>query len=392
VLSGDCDGDDLPNFVNRSDNVYHVVTFATGGASGQVTGFTIRGGHADGEGSRGIGGGVTTAGNVGTAHVVHCEIRDNFAIRGGGIGSDRGFFAAYNCLVTGNAASLHGGGAWFNSYAHLGHSRFIGNTVTGQDGSGGAVAAEGFPLFSMLCQFNGNSAGTSGGAIALYYAAASIGNSTFASNTAPTGSAIALQGLSFAAVVNSILAFNGDSPNSQVTSPTSGVVNMGHCLVNGQVDSRLFASGSTFDFSYISADPRFVSLQGLDGIAGTLDDDLRLLPNSLAIDAGLAESPWYHESSLPWQVDLADAPRFHDDPAMPNIGAGWRTDVDIGAYEFQGTSCRADHDGDTAISVPDIFSYLSDWFAQRLESDFDRDRSVEVDDLFHWLAAWFAGC
>jgi hypothetical protein len=91
-------------------------------------------------------------------------------------------------------------------------------------------------------------------------------------------------------------------------------------------------------------------------------------------------------------LDLASLPRVHDDPGMPNIGIGANGALDIGAYEFQGTSCRADHDGDSAISVPDIFSYLSDWFAQRLASDFDRDRSVEVDDLFHWLAAWFVGC
>jgi hypothetical protein len=77
---------------------------------------------------------------------------------------------------------------------------------------------------------------------------------------------------------------------------------------------------------------------------------------------------------------------------MPDIGTGWRTDVDIGAYEFQGSSCRADHDGDSIVAVPDIFAYLRDWFAERSEADFDRDRSIETQDLFDWLAAWFAGC
>jgi hypothetical protein len=142
-------------------------------------------------------------------------------------------------------------------------------------------------------------------------------------------------------------------------------------------------SGDAFD-----VDPRFVDPVGPDGQPGTGDENLALRPNSLAIDAAV---PWsFDPINLP--PDAAGLPRLHDDPGMPNIGIGEYDFLDIGAYEFQGTSCRADHNGDTAITVPDIFSYLSDWFAQRIEADFDRDRSVEASDLFEWLQAWFAGC
>lgn len=366
VLSGDLLGDDLPGLINRADNAYHVVTFDAGGNYAGVYGCVIRGGHADGDGARGIGGGVTTAHEVGLATVGSCTVADNFAIRGGGIGSDRGLFVVHSSLLTGNVAQISGGGAWFGSDGYLELSRFVANSVISASGSGGAISLQ-------------NSGGT-------------IGNSTFASNSAQSGSAIAVDTRSFATVVNTILAFNGASPGAQVTSPASGVVNMGHCLVKGFVDSRLLASGSVFNFAYVSTDPRFVSLHGLDGIAGTLDDDLRPSSATVAIDAGLAESPWYQESSLPWAVDLAGAPRFHDDPAMPNIGAGWRTDVDIGAYEFQGTSCRADHDGDGAVGVPDIFAFLADWFAHRADADFNRDGVVGVPDIFAYLSAWFARC
>ena len=49
-------------------------------------------------------------------------------------------------------------------------------------------------------------------------------------------------------------------------------------------------------------------------------------------------------------------------------------------------------DGDGVVRVPDLFAYLNDWFARRVESDTDRDGVVEVRDLFDYLAAWFARC
>ncbi len=392
VLSGDCNRDDLPGFLNRSDNVYHVVTFENDGATGQITGFSVRGGQADGGGSRNRGGGVTAVDGIGHAFIVSCRIEDNVAVFGGGVGALTGLVVLYECDLIGNAALHSGGAAWFGFEGEVLSSRVKSNSV-GLDSSGGGVVLQGSSLKVSLSEFTANQTAGSGGAIAIWNGAAEISNCTFNANIAVVGAGIWSASSDNSLVVNSVLAYGNASEQPLLHRSGLGAFDVGYSIVEGGVPQSMLLSAGSFAFSTIvNAAPRFVDPLGLDGIAGTNDDDLRLEQSSCAIDAGLAIDPWYYEHSLPWAVDLAGAPRFHDDPAMPNIGEGWRTDVDIGAYEFQGTSCRADQDGSGGVSVPDIFSYLSDWFAQRPEADFDRDRNVEVDDLFQWLAAWFAGC
>jgi hypothetical protein len=56
-------------------------------------------------------------------------------------------------------------------------------------------------------------------------------------------------------------------------------------------------------------------------------------------------------------------------------------------------SCPADFDGNGAVTVPDIFAFLSAWFAGNPVADFDRSGSApNVPDIFAFLSAWFAGC
>lgn len=55
--------------------------------------------------------------------------------------------------------------------------------------------------------------------------------------------------------------------------------------------------------------------------------------------------------------------------------------------------CRADYNQDTDLGVPDIFTFLTDWFAGAPEANFDLVGAVpEVPDIFAFLTAWFAGC
>jgi len=53
--------------------------------------------------------------------------------------------------------------------------------------------------------------------------------------------------------------------------------------------------------------------------------------------------------------------------------------------------CRADYDQNGAVLVPDIFAFLSGWFAQSASADFDGG-GISVPDIFAFLSAWFAGC
>jgi hypothetical protein len=55
--------------------------------------------------------------------------------------------------------------------------------------------------------------------------------------------------------------------------------------------------------------------------------------------------------------------------------------------------CRADFNQDTDVAVPDIFAFLSAWFAGDASANFDGEgSSPTVPDIFAFLSAWFAGC
>jgi len=57
-----------------------------------------------------------------------------------------------------------------------------------------------------------------------------------------------------------------------------------------------------------------------------------------------------------------------------------------------GACCAADFDSNGAVEVPDIFAFLSAWFAGNAAADFDGNGMVQVPDIFAFLSAWFAGC
>ena len=55
-------------------------------------------------------------------------------------------------------------------------------------------------------------------------------------------------------------------------------------------------------------------------------------------------------------------------------------------------TCAADFDGNGVHEVPDIFAYLSAWFAGEAGADVDGVPGVTVPDIFAFLSIWFAGC
>ncbi len=54
--------------------------------------------------------------------------------------------------------------------------------------------------------------------------------------------------------------------------------------------------------------------------------------------------------------------------------------------------CPADPDGSGQVGVPDIFTFLSDWFSDRINGDVDADGATMVVHEFLFLSWWFAGC
>lgn len=60
------------------------------------------------------------------------------------------------------------------------------------------------------------------------------------------------------------------------------------------------------------------------------------------------------------------------------------------ASDHPGSPLSLDVNGDLTIGVPDIFAFLSAWFAG--SADFDHNGVTGVPDIFAYLSAWFAGC
>ena len=144
ILSGDLNGDDLPDFGNRADNSYHVlvadrtVTIVT-----WLDGLTVEGGNA--------------SGLVGA-----------LAERGAGV-YVTGSLAALNCVFRSNRAKFHGGAVYAgDGSAYFESCIFSGNKADNPSGTGawgGAVEAVGDKFTFVDCRFAGNYAKSSGGAV-----------------------------------------------------------------------------------------------------------------------------------------------------------------------------------------------------------------------------------
>ena len=56
------------------------------------------------------------------------------------------------------------------------------------------------------------------------------------------------------------------------------------------------------------------------------------------------------------------------------------------------THCKPDFNCDGAVTVADIFAFLSAWFAGSPSANFNGVGGINVQDIFDFLAAWLAGC
>lgn len=270
ILDGDLRGDDVPNFANRSDNSIHVIRArhrATPSGPVNLDGLHIRGGNANGIADTSEGGGILIEGN--TVDLFNCRIYDNQAAwKGGGVACE-----------------------WINVRPR--RTIFAGNDAP----FGSAYSAP--TLEVNTCLFVGNGALTGGAALHSVAQAqgSSVRGCTFSANP---GGAIFLAGpnhWTFDRVLTSIFWDNGPLPIA-----TTRDISVTGCDVQG---------GYAGDGN-IAADPRFVDSLGPDGVAGTIDDNLRLRQDSPCVNAGRD----FHEG-----YDFENRPRVQQCAA------------DIGAFE-----------------------------------------------------------
>jgi hypothetical protein len=372
VLSGDLNGDDQPDFQNRLDNSYHVVTARGCDTTAILDGFTIRGGAANIADCRVRGGGIFNMG--GSPVVANCILEDNLGgFYGGGMYNDGGSPQIWSCNFIGNYAGEGGGMYNTSSDATLINCTFIGNT--GYNGAGVYNDNSNPTLTNCIFSGNGSTSTSYGGGMYNTHSDPTITNCTFTNNQAVLHPAL------------------GGAIYNDASSPT-----ITNCILWGNMEEEISGDPALATYSDVQGgyagegniddDPLFIDVDGPDDVAGTEDDDLRLPSGSPGVDAGDlyadtdAQTPGVQP--LP-SVDLDGRPRCADDPLTPDSGNGPPPVVDMGAYEYQLPS-DLDADGDVDL---DDYGMFFDCFGdpggcppeQGEQADIDNDGDVDLKDF-----------
>ena len=272
---------------NNSSRVFEVPATITA----TLSGMTITGGSADGD-----GGGVF---NAGTLTVTHSAIANNAApFNGGGIGNDTlGILSVDHSTLSGNTiagvSSGSGGGIHSRGVLGVSNSTVSGNAVTGSDSIAvGGIYSEGL---------------------------ATITHCTIADNLSPAGTTSGVLGFAgTVAIRNSIIASSVDDANqADVRGNPGAVSSLGFNLIGNRGTETAFnlptdqsGTGAT------PLDPRLGPLQDNGGSTPTH----ALLEASPALDKGDRSGAVFDQRGSTRPVDL---------PGINNLSDG----ADIGAFE-----------------------------------------------------------
>lgn len=293
TLSGDLAGNDFAGDGTsgrdpggtRADNVYHVVTAPEMSAPTTLSGLVIRGGHTE----EGQGGGILASG--GRLVLSVCTLAENDAWRGGAIYTENGWLHLFQCRFPSNSTGGEGG-AIFDANSELeAHNCLFALNSAGSDG--GAIFCDLCSADFLSCSFGGNTSQNRGGAIYDY-----VGVTTYAGNCIFWG--------------NTDISGGGES--AQLFINPSNILEIDYSCVQGW-------TGDFGGEGNIGEDPLLIALP-----AG----DLHLLPDSPCIDRG-------SNDLVGSQLDLDGRPRIVNGT------------VDMGCYEYQGTSDVPDSRPDETI-------------------------------------------
>jgi hypothetical protein len=223
----------------------------------------------------------------------------------------------------GNTSAGHAGAMRVSttSRTRVFNSRFIGNRTLPESpvGDGGTLVVAGELMVANTVFAGGSSKGNGGVIKAHPGAAIQIANSTFMRNTSGLSGSVLSNSGGSVQLVNAIV---WDS----APAPFVGSIDVSYSAVEGGWPGA----------GNITTDPQFVDPLGLDGLAGTEDDDLRLWPDSPAVNAAAA-------ASLPPDVGDLDGDGNISEPIPLDLNDDLRiygAGVDMGALETSVIPCN----------------------------------------------------
>lgn len=157
-------------------------------------------------------------------------------------------------------------------------------------------------------------------------------------------------------------------------------------------------TSNAFSFANVPADTRGNASYTATGVVCTL---LQSQNPPLACNGALnlAETGTQNASTLPGTITVTNrvatlsgsinisGPINPDNPTLGTLTISG-TFVGSGTVPY----CAGDFDQDGSVAVPDIFAFLSAWFAGLPSANFDGMNGNDVPDIFAFLSAWFAPC
>lgn len=287
------------------------------------------------------------------ASVSDCSFEDGIATEGGGLAVLSGSPRISRCTFRGNLA-IGGGTGGRGGAIYLGsspvtlisHVELFDNEA---GFAGGALTADASPVVVVShALFAGNTSDW-GGAVQVRSSSLYLRSSTFAGNLAPGQAAVFAE--TFGAQPRDLQFLDcvvWDDPaanNGIVQAATANFsVRVERTDLRGGPASLILQGGSTAILGpgNLDLDPLFADADGPDNDPATfLDNDYRLGAGSPCIDAGdnalvlidVFDLDGDGDTLEPTPFDLDLLPRFVDDPAVPDTGAGTPPLVDMGAYE-----------------------------------------------------------
>ena len=303
-------------------------------ASPSITGCTISGNTA-------YQGGGIFCDTDSDATIFGCTISQNTAARdyngyGGGIACEEAQAEITNCTIVENTSDYAGGGIYCGQ---LPSATITGCIIAENEAARGAgVSSWGSAPAISACTIAAN-AGYHGGGVYCLSGLPRITNCVIYQNSADVGGGIFCND-SPVTITNCTIAGNtcnytdggGIHNSGWDASPT-----ITNCILWGN-SADLFQCSASYSCTEdlepgegnVFLDPLFVDPDGPDNDSGTwADSDYSLSAGSPSIDAA--------NGGVAPATDILGHPR-HDDPGVDNTGVGAPDYVDMGAYEFQGTS------------------------------------------------------